>query len=40
MVSLKGVQKKPMQSKYEMFEQMAQKLKMFLKIKMTMKDAE
>ena len=29
-----------MHSKYEMFEQMAQKLKMFLKIKMTMKDAE
>lgn len=39
MVSLKGVQKKPMHSKYEMFEQMAQKLN-FQKIKMTMKNAE
>lgn len=39
MVSLKGVQKKLMQSKYEMFEQMARKLN-FLKIKMTMKNAE
>ena len=34
------VQKKPMHSKYEMFEQMAQKLKMFLIIKMTIKNAE